>query len=188
MPLLIKHLFSFVSSPAHSQTDETVPGAAASLRHELGAILSMAMRRLALRSQRGADGVSRAEAAEEAAMTGKVDLAAAAKEGSPTGGGAASSRLGEKKGVRRQGASSRDATERRNTLSPSLSPNGGSHLSLRMPSSRTDNGSTVATVAAAAAEEGARNGNGSSNGNGNNGVENGHNAVEATKTTTGMRA
>ena len=120
-------------------------------------------------------------------MTGEVDLAAAAKEGSPTGGGAASSRLGEEKGVRRQGASSRDATER-NTLSPSLSPNGGSHLSRTMPSSRTDNGSTVATVAAAAAEEGARNGNGSSNGNGNNGVENGHNAVEATKTTTGMRA
>ena len=165
MLLLVKHLFSFFSSPAHSQT---VPGAAAAaLRHELGAILSMAMRRLALRSQ--ADGILCAEAAE--AATGEVDLAA---KGSPTGGSAASNRLEEKEGEEEEGAS-RDATER-NTLSP--------YISRTMPSCRTDNGSTVATAAAA---EGAHsNGNGSSNGN--NGVENGHNAVEATKTTTGMRA
>ena len=137
----------------------------------------MAMRRLTLRSQQGAGGVSRAAKAAEAA-TAEVDLAAAA-EGSPTGGGAASTRRGEGEGVRHR-AASRDTTERRNTLYP-LSPRNGAHLSRTMPSSRTDSGTTVATVAAAA-EEGAINGNGS------NGVENGHNAVDATKTTTGMRA
>ena len=152
--------FSLAPSQAESAA------ASSPSRHELGAILSiaMSMRRL-LRST--TSGLLRAT------TTAAPEAAAAAEEAvSPlisTVGGAASGGLEEEKGDYGS-SSSRDPAER-NTFSPSPSSSSSVHLSHRMLSGREDNGTAAV--------------NGS---NGNNGAtaENGKNGAEAATKTSGM--